>query len=38
MLLTVIGILIVLVIAVTAISYLGLDGGLLQGYTRILNE
>lgn len=30
-LLTVIGILVVVVIAVTVISYLGLDGGLLQG-------
>lgn len=31
MLLTVIGLLVVVVIAVTVISYLGLDGGLLQG-------
>jgi hypothetical protein len=30
-LLTVIGLLVVIVIAVTVISYLGLDGGLLQG-------
>jgi len=30
-LLTVIGLLVVIAVAVTAISYLGLDGGLLQG-------
>ncbi|WP_440949075.1 hypothetical protein [Methanosphaerula subterraneus] len=30
-LLTVIGLLVVIVIAVTVISYLGLDGGVLQG-------
>lgn len=42
MLLTVIGILIVLVIAITAVSYRGQEGGRLQedlqGYTRILDE
>lgn len=40
MLLTVVGLLVV--VAITAVSYLGLGGGLLkedlQGYTRILNE